>query len=117
MINKISLINCCHFYLNKSYNSKICVLAIIGGGIGGAATSQFLTEIFNNNLNIDLYEAKTIGGRLATVKIDNNEFEAGGSIIHPRNKYMQDFVQLLGTSFFILLFINTILQISKLRVC
>lgn len=82
---------------------KNCISAIVGGGIGGAATSHFLTEIFNNNLDIDLYEAKTIGGRLATVKIDNNEFEAGGSIIHPRNKYMQDFVQLLGTSFFILL--------------
>ncbi|XP_076754653.1 prenylcysteine oxidase 1 [Xylocopa sonorina] len=71
-------------------------IAIIGGGIGGAASSHFLTELFKNNLKIDLYEAKTIGGRLATIKIDNNEFEAGGSIIHPRNKYMQDFVKLLG---------------------
>ncbi|XP_043528164.1 prenylcysteine oxidase-like [Frieseomelitta varia] len=78
------------------YNKCKPNIAIVGGGIGGAATSHFLTEIFNNNLDIDLYEAKTIGGRLATVKIDNNEFEAGGSIIHPRNKYMQDFVQLLG---------------------
>lgn len=74
-------------------------LAIIGGGIGGAASSHFLTELFNNNLNIDLYEAKIIGGRLATIKIDGNEFEAGGSIIHPQNKYMRDFVELLGTLF------------------
>ncbi|XP_017882595.1 prenylcysteine oxidase-like [Ceratina calcarata] len=71
-------------------------IAIIGGGIGGASCSHFLTELFNNNLNIDLYEAKTIGGRLATVEVDNNEFEAGGSIIHPQNKYMQEFVKLLG---------------------
>ncbi|XP_076248592.1 prenylcysteine oxidase 1 [Calliopsis andreniformis] len=71
-------------------------VAIIGGGIGGAASSHFLTELFNNNLNIDLYEAKTIGGRLATVEIDQNEFEAGGSIIHPQNKYMQEFAKLLG---------------------
>ncbi|XP_076162493.1 prenylcysteine oxidase 1-like [Ptiloglossa arizonensis] len=71
-------------------------IAIIGGGIGGAATSHFLTELFHNNLNIDLYEAETIGGRLATVQIDNNEFEASGSIIHPENKYMQEFVKLLG---------------------
>ncbi|XP_003484501.1 prenylcysteine oxidase isoform X1 [Bombus impatiens] len=71
-------------------------IAIIGGGIGGAASSHFLTELFNNNLNIDLYEAKIIGGRLATIKVDGNEFEAGGSIIHPQNKYMRDFVELLG---------------------
>lgn len=71
-------------------------IAIIGGGIGGASSSHFLTELFNNNLNIDLYEAKTIGGRLATVQIDDNEFEAGGSVIHPQNKYMQEFVKLLG---------------------
>ncbi|XP_070152915.1 prenylcysteine oxidase 1 isoform X2 [Polyergus mexicanus] len=71
-------------------------IAIIGGGIGGASTSHFLTELFNGSLEIDLYEAKTIGGRLATVKIDNNEVEAGGSIIHPKNMYMQKFVKLLG---------------------
>lgn len=79
-------------------------LAIIGGGIGGAASSHFLAELFKNNLNIDLYEAKTIGGRLATIKINNNEFEAGGSIIHSQNKYMQEFVKLLGILFYIFLF-------------
>lgn len=71
-------------------------IAIIGGGIGSASTSHFLTELFNGSLKIDLYEAKTIGGRLATVKIDNIEMEAGGAIIHPKNMYMQKFVKLLG---------------------
>ena len=71
-------------------------IAIIGGGIGGASSSHFLSELFDNNLNIDLYEVQTIGGRLATVEIDNNEFEAGGSIIETENRYMQDFVKLLG---------------------
>lgn len=50
----------------------------------------------NGNLEIDLYEAKHVGGRLATVKIGNNSYEAGGVIIHPRNMYMQKFVKLLG---------------------
>ncbi|XP_011155741.1 prenylcysteine oxidase-like [Solenopsis invicta] len=71
-------------------------VAIIGGGIGGASASHFLTELSNGTVDIDLYEAKTIGGRLATTKIDKDEFEAGGSIIHPKNKYMQRFVKLLG---------------------
>lgn len=33
---------------------------------------------------------------MATVKIDNSEFEAGGAILHPKNMYMQKFVKLLG---------------------
>ncbi|KYM93830.1 Prenylcysteine oxidase [Cyphomyrmex costatus] len=71
-------------------------VAIIGGGIGGAVTSHFLTELFNESVKIDLYEPKTIGGRLATIKIDEDEIEAGGSIIHSKNMYMQRFVKLLG---------------------
>ncbi|EZA53918.1 hypothetical protein DMN91_010425 [Ooceraea biroi] len=85
------------FSVNINSNSiLIFFTAIIGGGIGGASASHFLTELLNGNLDIDLYEAKTIGGRLATVKIDNNEVEAGGAIIHPKNMYMQKFVKLLG---------------------
>lgn len=71
-------------------------IAIVGGGIGGASVSHFLTELLNETLEIDLYEAKTIGGRLATVKVDRDEVEAGGSIIHSKNMYMQRFVKLLG---------------------
>lgn len=36
-----------------------------------------------------------LGGRLATIKFGDNEYEAGGSVIHPRNKYMYDFLKLL----------------------
>ncbi|XP_029167304.1 prenylcysteine oxidase-like [Nylanderia fulva] len=71
-------------------------IAVIGGGIGGASALHFLSELFNGSLEIDLYEAKTIGGRLATVKINDDEVEAGGSIIHPKNMYMQKFVKLMG---------------------
>ncbi|XP_014479687.1 PREDICTED: prenylcysteine oxidase-like [Dinoponera quadriceps] len=71
-------------------------VAVVGGGIGGASASHFLTELTKGNLAIDLYEAKRIGGRLATVKIGDNEHEAGGSILHPMNMYMQRFVKLLG---------------------
>ncbi|KAI4497452.1 hypothetical protein M0802_007463 [Mischocyttarus mexicanus] len=71
-------------------------IAVIGGGIGAASTTHFLTELFNNDLKIDLYETNKIGGRLATIKIDDNEYEAGGSVIHSENKYMQKFLHLLG---------------------
>lgn len=74
------------------------VAAIIGAGIGGASASHFLTKLFHNNIDIDVFESKIVGGRLATVKFGDDEFEAGGAIIHPRNKYMQDFVKLLNLS-------------------
>ncbi|KAI4487388.1 hypothetical protein M0804_005537 [Polistes exclamans] len=86
------------FILKHAFCSKIQTpkIAVIGGGIGAASTTHFLTELFNNDLKIDLYEANKIGGRLATIQIDDNEYEAGGSIIHSQNKYMQEFVHLLG---------------------
>lgn len=39
-----------------------------------------------------------LGGRLETIKFGDNEYEAGGSVIHPRNKYMYDFVKMLDLS-------------------
>ncbi|KAL2716889.1 prenylcysteine oxidase-like [Vespula squamosa] len=89
------------FLLKHAFSSKIPTpkIAVIGGGIGAASTTHFLTELFNNDLKIDLYEANKIGGRLATIKIDDNEYEAGGSIIHQENKYMQEFLDLLGMEY------------------
>ncbi|XP_012257805.2 prenylcysteine oxidase 1-like [Athalia rosae] len=80
-------------YCNAVHKPKI---AIIGAGIGGASASHFLTELLDGELEIDIYESKTVGGRLATIAVGNNTYEAGGSIIHSRNKYMKDFAKLLG---------------------
>ncbi|XP_034947431.1 prenylcysteine oxidase-like [Chelonus insularis] len=84
-------------FMNNFTGAKNCKpkIAIIGGGIGGASTSHFLTKLFKGNLEIDLFEAETIGGRLATVNIDNEEYEAGGSIIHEKNQLMKYFVDFL----------------------
>ncbi|XP_044007427.1 prenylcysteine oxidase-like isoform X2 [Aphidius gifuensis] len=74
------------------------MIAIIGGGIGGASASHFIKLKFDGNedLKIHLFEPNKIGGRLATIFIDGNEYEAGGSIIHSRNRLMKYFVNLLG---------------------
>ncbi|XP_043278149.1 prenylcysteine oxidase-like [Venturia canescens] len=82
--------------------SYICLLsanpkiAIIGGGIGGASASHYLNELFHGELNMDLFEAKELGGRLATVEVAGTEYESGGSIIHDKNLLMRHFVKLLG---------------------
>lgn len=71
-------------------------IAIVGGGIGGSSASHFISELFGENVKIDLYEAEYIGGRLATINIDEREYESGGSIIHSKNRYMQLFTKMLG---------------------
>jgi hypothetical protein len=37
-----------------------------------------------------------VGGRLGTVTLAGDSFEAGGSIIHPRNLHARRFADLLG---------------------
>ena len=72
-------------------------IAIIGAGIGGSSCSHFIRELFGSQASIDVFEASNrIGGRLDTVEIAGKKFESGGSIIHPDNKYMGDFVKHLG---------------------
>ncbi|XP_044577912.1 prenylcysteine oxidase-like [Cotesia glomerata] len=88
----INLIILCNIIYGEDCTPKI---AIIGGGIGGASASHYLTDLFKDDVDIDLFEADKIGGRLATLNINNDEYETGGSIIHSRNKLMRHFVQLL----------------------
>ncbi|KAK8734423.1 hypothetical protein OTU49_017448, partial [Cherax quadricarinatus] len=71
-------------------------IAIIGGGIGGTSTAYFLKELFGDNAIIDVYESEKIGGRLATIPIAGDDYEVGGTAIHPKNQYMMDFVSKFG---------------------
>ncbi|KAG5844268.1 hypothetical protein ANANG_G00160570 [Anguilla anguilla] len=71
-------------------------IAIIGAGIGGTATAHFLRQNFGPEVRIDVFEKGTVGGRLATVTVNHQEYESGGSIIHSLNLHMQDFVKQLG---------------------
>ncbi len=70
--------------------------AIIGGGIGGTATAHFLHQLTGGSALIDIYESGRVGGRLATTSIKGEYYETGGSIIHPDNRYMKQFVKYLG---------------------
>ncbi|PSN33871.1 Prenylcysteine oxidase, partial [Blattella germanica] len=72
---------------------------VVGGGIGGTSACYFLNELFGKDgADIDLYESKKIGGRLSMLKIDGRYYETGGSVIHSRNKYMTDFIKILGST-------------------
>ncbi|XP_003413714.1 prenylcysteine oxidase 1 [Loxodonta africana] len=73
-------------------------IAIIGAGIGGTSAAYYLRQKFGNDVKIDVFERGEVGGRLATMMVEGQEYESGGSIIHPLNLHMKRFVKDLGLS-------------------
>uniref|UniRef100_UPI00398E9CD6 prenylcysteine oxidase 1-like n=1 Tax=Pristiophorus japonicus TaxID=55135 RepID=UPI00398E9CD6 len=71
-------------------------IAVIGAGIGGASAAHFLRQHFGKSVKIDVYESEAVGGRLATTSISGQEYEMGGTTIHPLNLHMKEFVKMLG---------------------
>ncbi len=60
--------------------------AVVGGGIGGTATAHFLRQHFGPEVRIDVFEKGSGPGvRLATVTVNHQDYESGGSIIHSLN--------------------------------
>ncbi|KAI3972889.1 hypothetical protein MKX01_019547 [Papaver californicum] len=87
----------CNQQITKSKINKVC---IIGSGISGSSLSHFLRKYSDDqNLigEIHIFERNGIvGGRTATVTIGGDTFEAGGSIIHPKNYHALNFTHLLN---------------------
>lgn len=71
-------------------------VGIVGAGIGGTSAAYFLRELFGDNVEIDIFEKQHVGGRITPVTISGNNYNAGGTIIHPSNLYMVNFTDLLG---------------------
>ncbi|XP_072257069.1 prenylcysteine oxidase 1-like [Pyxicephalus adspersus] len=71
-------------------------IAVVGAGIGGSAVTYFLHQQFGPQVQIDVYEAERVGGRLATLTVNSQQYESGSPSIHSLNLHMQDFVKLLG---------------------
>lgn len=71
-------------------------IAVVGAGIGGTAAAFYLKQEFGPAVKIDVFESGTVGGRLATVKMGDYEYETGGSVIHPLNLHMKEFIEKLG---------------------
>lgn len=94
---------CLYEYINKRLVAELtnpyyhCSFkAVVGAGIGGTATAYYLRQEFGAGVKIDMFEPGTVGGRMATVKIGNYEYETGGAIIHPLNLHMKHFIDRLG---------------------
>ncbi|XP_031504159.1 farnesylcysteine lyase [Nymphaea colorata] len=82
---------------------RIC---IIGSGIAGSSAAHFLHDLgkstFSPNslpIEILIFEKRgRVGGRMATVSIGGDTFEAGGTILHPKNFHALNFTSLLNLS-------------------
>lgn len=74
--------------------SEVCV---VGSGMGGASVAHFLREYAREPLQISIFEERDrVGGRMAVVELEGDQFEAGGSILHPKNLHAVRFAELLG---------------------
>lgn len=72
-------------------------VCIVGSGMAGASVAYFLREYAHQPPTISIFEARDrVGGRMAVVDLDGDTFEAGGSVIHPKNAHAARFVELLG---------------------
>ncbi|MED6123005.1 hypothetical protein PIB30_045273 [Stylosanthes scabra] len=78
-------------------SSTVC---IIGAGIGGSSVAHFLRKYSPHSSDfpakILVFERRTtVGGRMATVTIAGETFEAGASILHPKNLHAVNYTKLL----------------------
>lgn len=69
---------------------------MVGAGLGGSAAAYFLQQHFGPQVQLDVYEAAGVGGRLATVTVNKQQYESRGASIHALSLHMQDFVKILG---------------------
>ncbi|KAM6969883.1 prenylcysteine oxidase 1-like [Aplochiton taeniatus] len=74
-------------------------IAVVGAGIGGTAAAHYLRQHFGPEVQLDVFEKGQVGGRLATITVNHNDYESGGSIIHSLNLHMQEFVKQLGLKY------------------
>ncbi|XP_062149004.1 farnesylcysteine lyase [Alnus glutinosa] len=72
-------------------------VCIIGSGIGGSSVAHFLRRYSSDPFSIRIFERNgVVGGRMATVNVSGEIFEAGASILHPKNFYALNYTEFLG---------------------
>ena len=78
----------------------------MGAGIGGSAAAYFARQEFGPDIALDVFEADTVGGRLATIDVNDKAYEAGGSVIHPLNLHLVEIAKSLGVFYLKLILTN-----------
>ncbi|KAK6923712.1 Prenylcysteine lyase [Dillenia turbinata] len=74
-------------------------VCIIGSGIGGSSLVHFLRQFDASPFNVKtirMFDRNgVVGGRMRTITIAGETFEAGASILHPKNYHFLNFKKLL----------------------
>lgn len=71
-------------------------VCIIGSGIGGSSVAHFLRRYSSDPFSIQIFERNgVVGGRMATVNVSGDIFEAGASILHPKNFHALNYTEFL----------------------
>ncbi|EEF46080.1 conserved hypothetical protein [Ricinus communis] len=90
------------FLQSHSLSSPPPNICIIGSGIAGSSLAHFLRRYSppdspSSAARILVFERNgLVGGRMATVTISGETFEAGASILHPKNYHASNFTRLLN---------------------
>ncbi|CAL5394752.1 unnamed protein product [Camellia sinensis] len=77
-------------------------VCIIGSGIGGSSVAHFLRQYSDDQSSpsigqIRIFERRgRVGGRMATVSLAGDTFEAGAVMLHPKNYHAVNFVKFLN---------------------
>ncbi|THG22343.1 farnesylcysteine lyase-like [Camellia sinensis] len=86
---------------SSSVQSDPQTVCIIGSGIGGSSVAHFLRQYSDQSPPpiglIRIFERRgRVGGRMATISLAGDTFEAGASILHPKNYHAVNFVKFLN---------------------
>ncbi|KAF9599874.1 hypothetical protein IFM89_001820 [Coptis chinensis] len=90
------------FLTCSSLSAQSHIFGKRGSGIAGSSLAHFLRVYSSstpqvNFQTIQIFEKNDIvGGRMATVSIGGDTFEAGASILHPRNLHVLNFTKLFN---------------------
>ncbi|XP_065874798.1 farnesylcysteine lyase [Euphorbia lathyris] len=92
------------FFLLHSQSESLSppTICVIGSGIAGSSLAHFLRLYSPMNspssaAPIIIFERNAfVGGRMATVTVSGETFEAGASILHPKNYHTSNFTNLLN---------------------
>ncbi|CAL5368882.1 unnamed protein product [Camellia sinensis] len=86
---------------SSSVQSDPPIVCIIGSGIGGSSVAHFLRLYSDQSPppigQIRIFERRGhVGGRMATISLAGDTFEAGASILHPKNYHAVNYIKLLN---------------------
>ncbi|KAI8032341.1 Farnesylcysteine lyase [Camellia lanceoleosa] len=86
---------------SSSVQSDPPTVCIIGSGIGGSSVAHFLRQYSDQSPapigQIRIFESRgRVGGRMITVSLAGDTFEAGAVMLHPKNYHAINFVKFLN---------------------